>query len=49
MTQSGSQGHLLALDGSRGVAALAVFGYHLGSLVGGSSWLPGAFLAGHDR
>ncbi|TNC47712.1 acyltransferase [Rubellimicrobium rubrum] len=45
MTGSKQTGHLLALDGARGVAALAVFAYHLTSMTVGAPVLPGAFLA----
>ncbi len=40
-----SADHLKALDGARGIAALAVMLYHVGSAAGGGTWLPGAFLA----
>jgi peptidoglycan/LPS O-acetylase OafA/YrhL len=37
--------HLSALDAGRGIAALAVFGYHLKAYFGGLPWLQGSFLA----
>jgi peptidoglycan/LPS O-acetylase OafA/YrhL len=37
--------HLPLLDGARGVAALAVFGYHIAPYFGGLRWLRGSFLA----
>jgi peptidoglycan/LPS O-acetylase OafA/YrhL len=37
--------HLPLLDGARGVAALAVFGYHIAPYFGGLPWLQGSFLA----
>ncbi|WP_299365035.1 acyltransferase [uncultured Paracoccus sp.] len=37
--------HLKALDGARGIAALAVMLYHVSSAAGSGAWLSGAFLA----
>jgi peptidoglycan/LPS O-acetylase OafA/YrhL len=37
--------HLPVLDGARGIAALAVFGYHIAPYFGGLPWLQGSFLA----
>lgn len=37
--------HLPALDAARGIAALAVFGYHMQAYFGGLPWLRGSFLA----
>ena len=37
--------HLSALDAGRGIAALAVFGYHLKTYFGDLPWLQGSFLA----
>jgi peptidoglycan/LPS O-acetylase OafA/YrhL len=37
--------HLSALDAGRGIAALAVFFYHLKDYFGGLPWLQGSFLA----
>ncbi len=45
MQMTGRQAHLPVLDGARGIAALAVFGYHLAPYFGGLPWLQGSFLA----
>jgi peptidoglycan/LPS O-acetylase OafA/YrhL len=45
MPTTPSTPHLSALDAGRGIAALAVFGYHLQSFFGGLPWLRGSFLA----
>jgi peptidoglycan/LPS O-acetylase OafA/YrhL len=37
--------HLSALDAGRGIAALAVFGYHLKDYFNGLPWLQGSFLS----
>jgi peptidoglycan/LPS O-acetylase OafA/YrhL len=45
MTTMRARRHLPVLDGARGIAALAVFGYHLAPYFGGLPWLRGSFLA----
>ncbi len=45
MTPATHRRHLPVLDGARGVAALAVFGYHIAPYFGGLPWLQGSFLA----
>lgn len=40
-----AKGHFKALDGARGIAALAVMLYHVSSAAGSGTWLSGAFLA----
>jgi peptidoglycan/LPS O-acetylase OafA/YrhL len=45
MTTMSARRHLPVLDGARGIAALAVFGYHLAPYFGGLPWLRGSFLA----
>ncbi len=40
-----SKTHLPVLDAARGIAALAVFGYHMQPYFGGLPWLRGSFLA----
>jgi peptidoglycan/LPS O-acetylase OafA/YrhL len=45
MPHSRSHRHLPILDGARGIAALAVFGYHIAHYFGGLPWLQGSFLA----
>lgn len=45
MTTPTPRRHLPVLDGARGIAALAVFGYHIAPYFGGLPWLQGSFLA----
>lgn len=45
MPTSHTKEHLPVLDAARGIAALAVFGYHLQPYFGGLPWLKGSFLA----
>jgi peptidoglycan/LPS O-acetylase OafA/YrhL len=45
MTHVLTHRHRPVLDGARGIAALAVFGYHIAPYFGGLPWLQGSFLA----
>jgi peptidoglycan/LPS O-acetylase OafA/YrhL len=45
MTHGLTHRHRPVLDGARGIAALAVFGYHIAPYFGGLPWLQGSFLA----